>query len=154
MRMMVIILIALGLAGCAFSPESDLRVAEIYKRHASEEAVNGVRYTSVRGWRPVGKEGVLIEFDRQRYYLFTLTRACRSEIQFAQTIAFSPTPVSRIDRFDRIALDNRWCWIEEIREVDFKAVEAELAALNHSLDPQREPGKAEASPVEDHSRGT
>jgi hypothetical protein len=149
-----VFLVLLVLAGCASTPRTDLSVADVYKRHASDETVSGVRYTSVRGWRPVGDEGVLIEFDRQRHYLFLLNGACRSEIQFAPTVAFSSSPVNRVDQFDRIALNSRWCRIQEIREVDFKAVEAEVAALNEALETPRETEESDVIHEDDDSGGT
>ncbi|MEE4296279.1 MAG: DUF6491 family protein [Wenzhouxiangella sp.] len=154
MRILTIFLLLSMLAGCASTPRTDLRLADVYKRHASDETVSGVRYTSVRGWRPVGDEGVLIEFDRQRHYLFLLNGACRSEIQFAPTIVFSSTPVNRVDQFDRIALNGRWCRIQEIREVDFKAVEAEVAALNAALEAPRKTEESDVIHKDDYSGGT
>ena len=154
MRILTALLLVSLLAGCASTSKSDVRLADIYKRHASDEKVSGVRYTSVRGWRPVGDEGVLIEFDRQRHYLFLLNGACRSEIQFAPTIVFSSTPVNRVDQFDRIALNSRWCQIDEIREVDFKAVEADVAALNAVAEDSREVENSDVIHKDDYSGGT
>ncbi len=154
MRVSVAILFISVLAGCVSTPRQDVRVAEVYKRHASDETVRGVRYTSVRSWRPVSDEGVLIEFNGNRHFLFALSGACRSEIRFARKIAISTNAISRLDLFDRIALNNNWCRIQEIREVDFKAAKAEVAALNAAPEAPQDVDNSDASHRDDYSGGT
>jgi len=153
MRIFSVFLLVSVLAGCASTADTDLRVSDIYKRHASDETVNGVRYTAVRSWRPVSDEGVLIEFNGNRHFLFALAGACRSEIQFAPTLVFSSTPVNRLDQFDRIALNGRWCQIQDIRKVDFEAVEADVAALNAALEDPREAGDSDLIHRDNYSGG-
>jgi hypothetical protein len=154
MRILIILILALGLAACASTSPPELRSGEIYQRHASEEPVNGVRYSSVRSWRPVGDEGVLIEFNRNRYYLFELIGACRSEIRYVQAIRLLTSSTYRIDRFDRIALGDRICRIQDIREVDFEAVQADLKALRQEAEPAREDVESDLIHRDDYSGGT
>ena len=154
MRVFLTTIFIFVLAGCASTPGNDVQVAEVYKRHASDETVDSVRYTSVRSWRPVNDEGVLIEFNGKRHFLFALSGACRSDIRFARKIAISSNGVNRLDLFDRIALNSNWCRIQEIREVDFKAVEAEVAALKAAAEAPREVEDSEVIHRDDYSGGT
>ena len=154
MRILMATFLGFMLVGCATTSAPDVRVADVYKRHASDQTLDGVRYTSVRSWRPVSDEGVLIEFNGNRHFLFELAGACRSEIQFAPTIVFSSTAVNRVDLFDRISLNGRWCQIQEIREVDFKAVEAEVAALNAAAEDPRAVEESDVIHRDNYSGGT
>ncbi|MFP4209023.1 MAG: DUF6491 family protein [Wenzhouxiangella sp.] len=154
MRSVTVLMFALALVACASTSPPELRTGEIYQRHASEEPVNGVRYSSVRSWRPVGDEGVLIEFNRNRHYLFELVGACRSEIRYAQSIRLLTSSAHRVDRFDRIALGDRVCRIQAIREVDFDAVEADLKALRQEAEPPRAGVESDRIHRDDYSGGT
>ena len=60
MRILMATFLGFMLVGCATTSAPDVRVADVYKRHASDQTLDGVRYTSVRSWRPVSDEGVLI----------------------------------------------------------------------------------------------
>lgn len=154
MRIAISMILASLLAACASVPEPQFSHSEVYLRHASEETVSGVRYTSVRGWRPVSDEGVLIEFNGQRHFLFSLLGACRSQVNYAESISFMRSAVNRIDQLDRIYLGRRACLIEEIREVDFDAVQAELQALEMGVEPPREASDSDVIHRDDYSGGT
>jgi hypothetical protein len=147
-------LFILGLTACASTSPPEVRSGEVYQRHASEEPVDGVRYSSVRSWRPIGDEGVLIEFNRNRYYLFELIGACRSEIRYVQSIRLLTSSAHRIDRFDRVALGDRVCRIQDIREVDFEAVQADLKALREEAEPARVGVESDLIHRDDYSGGT
>ncbi len=138
MRNVLIFLIAFVLVGCAGSATREGRSGEIYLRHASEESTSSVLYGSIRGWRPAGDDAVLIEFNRNRYYLFELGAPCSTEIQFARSIALVTSTRQRVDQFDRIRVGDRTCRILAIREVDFEAARAELDALRAQPAPARE----------------
>ncbi|MEE4296731.1 MAG: DUF6491 family protein [Wenzhouxiangella sp.] len=132
MKILALPVLLLLLVGCAVSPrpEPNVRAAEIYKRHASEESVRTVRFSTIQSWRPVSDEGVLIEFNGNKHYLLSLTGACRRLIPSAASMVLSPNTVTVLDQLDWINVGGRWCRIEDIREVDFDAVQEEVDAIN------------------------
>ena len=145
MRIVLFLLLISVLAGCAGSGPREVRSGEIYLRHAAEEETRSVMYSSIRGWRPAGDDAVLIEFNRNRYYLFELSPPCSTEIRFARSIALLTSTSVRIDRFDRIRVGERTCRIENIREVDFEAARAEIEALREQPAPARNAVEVETS---------
>ena len=145
MRIVLFLLMLSILAGCAGTGPREVRSGEIYLRHAAEEQTSSVMYSSIRGWRPAGDDAVLIEFNRNRYYLFELAPPCSTEIRFAQSIALLTSTSQRVDRFDRIRVGDRTCRIERIREVDFEAARAEIEALGEQPEPASNPVEVETS---------
>lgn len=154
MRTLLCLIVVAGLSACATSTPPEVRSGEIYQRHAGEEPVNGVRYASIRSWRPAGDRSVLIEFSRNQHYLFELSPACQSEIRFVQSLRLLTAIPRRVDRFDRIQVGDSVCRIEEIREVDFEAVQADLKALRQEAEPAREDVDSDRIHQDDYSGGT
>ena len=141
-------------AACASPVARELRAGEIYQRHAAAEETLSVPFGSVRGWRRAGDDALLIEFNRQRYYLFQLEPRCALEIPFANSIALLSGTAQRIDRFDRIRVGTEDCRIMRIRAVDFAAVQAEIATLRQSLEPALESVETAVTPADDQDGGT
>lgn len=154
MRILIVMLLSLGLAACATTTPPEIRSGEIYLRHASEEPIDGVRFSTIRTWRPVGDDSVLIEFNRNRHYLFELSPACQSEIRFTQSIRLLTSLPRRVDRFDRIQVGDSVCRIIEIREIDFEAVQADLRALRQEAEPARDEVDSDLIHRDDYSGGT
>ena len=154
MRNLLILLFSLGLLGCASTTPQGVRTGEICQRHASAEETSSVMYGSIRNWRPVGQDAVLIEFNRNRHYLFELSAPCSTEIPFAQSIRLLTSSSQRVDRFDRIQVGSAVCRITSIREVDFAAVQADLEALRASPGPALETIDTDLIHADDYSGGT
>ncbi|TVS13231.1 MAG: hypothetical protein EA419_02870 [Wenzhouxiangella sp.] len=154
MRALLILVLAGLAAACATTVPTEVRTGEIYQRHASEESVSSVIYGSIRSWRPAGDEAVLIEFSRNRHYLFELDAPCRTEIPFAQSIRLITSTAQRVDRFDRIRVGESTCRILDIREVDFDAVRADLEALRQQPEAGRDSVDTDVIHRDDYSGGT
>ena len=137
MRFVLIVLVVLITAGCAAQVPREVRTGEIYTRHAAEEETRSVMFAFVRSWRRVGDDAVLIEFNRDRHFLFEVEARCRQEIPFARSIALVTSTRSRVDRFDRIRVGSEECRITSIREVDMQAVRADLAELDQRVEDGR-----------------
>ena len=154
MRFMLLVLVSMLVAGCATQVPREVRSGEIYTRHAAEEETTGVMFAFVRSWRRAGDDAVLIEFNRNRHYLFELEPRCSREIPFAQSIALQTSTPRRIDRFDRIRVGSETCRITSIREVDMEAVQADLEALRQTLEPGRSTIETDVIHADDYSGGT
>ncbi len=154
MRFLVVILLSMTLAACAGQVPREVRSGEIYQRHAAEEETSSVMFAFVRSWRRAGDDAVLIEFNRNRHYLFQVEPRCALEIPFANSIALLSTTSQRVDRFDRIRIGSETCRITSIRAVDIDAVEAELAELRQSLEPGRQTIDTDLIHADDYSGGT
>ena len=154
MRLFLIVAFSLVLGACASQPPREVRTGEIYIRHAAEAETTSVMYSFVRSWRRAGDDSVLIEFNGRRHYLFQLEPRCATEIPFANAIALMTSSSRRVDRFDRIRVDTQTCRITSIREVDFQAVQAELAALRQPADPALETIEVDLIHADDYSGGT
>ena len=154
MRLALVFIVLMVTAGCAGQIPREVRSGEIYARHAAEEPVTGVMFAFVRSWRRAGDDAVLIEFNRNRHYLFKLEPRCSLEVPFAQSIALLTSTPRRIDRFDRIRVGSETCRITSIREVDFEAVRADLEALRQPVDPARETIETDLIHADDYSAGT
>ena len=154
MRRVAVLLMSMALAACATQVPREVRTGEIYQRHAAEEETSSVMFAFVRSWRRAGDEAVLIEFNRGRHYLFQVEPRCALEIPFANSIALLTTTSQRVDRFDRIRIGSETCRITSIREVDFEAVEADLAALRQSADPARQTIETDVIHADNYSGGT
>ncbi len=154
MRGLFVVALAVLAAACATTVPTEVRTGEIYQRHAGEESVSSVIYGSIRSWRPAGDNAVLIEFSRNRHYLFELDAPCRSEVRFAQAIRLITSTRQRVDRFDRIQVGERTCRILDIREVDFDAVRADLERLRQQPEAARDSVDIDLIHQDDYSGGT
>ena len=150
---LILLLIAL-LTGCAGSVPREVRSGEIYQRHAAQEETTSVMFSFVRSWRRAGNEAILIEFNRNRHYLFQLEPRCTLEIPFANAIALQTATSQRVDRFDRIRVGTESCRITSIRAVDFDAVRAELKELQQALEPPRSTIETDVIYADPFSGGT
>ena len=154
MRLALVFAVLIVTAGCAAQVPREVRTGEIYTRHAAEEETTGVTFAFVRSWRRAGDDALLIEFNRNRHYLFEVEPRCTWEIPVAQSIALLTSTPRRVDRFDRIRVGSETCRITSIREVDFEAVRADLEALRQPVDPARETIETDLIHADDYSAGT
>jgi hypothetical protein len=154
MRLLSVLIFSFALVACASQSPRQQQRGDIYLRHAAQEETTSVLYSSVRSWRRAGDGAVLIEFNRNRHYLFQLEPRCSLEIPFARSIALLSTSSQRVDRFDRVRVGSETCRIVSIREVDFEAVQADLAALRQAPEPALETIETDVIHADDYSGGT
>lgn len=154
MRIVFVMFLSIALAACASPVPREVRSGEIYQRHAAAEESTGVMFSFVRSWRRAGNEAVLIEFNRNRHYLFQVEPRCGLEIPFANSIGLLTSTPRRVDRFDRIRIGSETCRITSIRAVDFEAVQADLAALQQEPDTPRTTIETDLIHADDYSGGT
>lgn len=128
-RFWVVVTIAALIAGCAArGPVVDQ--TDVYMKHAGEP-VPRVRYSSIRNWRPVGREMIMMDFGARGQYLFELSQECHSSIQNTLTVQLDTYQSRVIDITDRIIIDEvHRCRIINMRPVDMRAVRDELAGLD------------------------
>lgn len=151
MRFLLVLFLSIGLAACASQVPREVRSGEIYQRHAAAEESTGVMFAFVRSWRRAGDDAVLIEFNRNRHYLFGIESRCSTELPFATSIGLLTSTPRRVDRFDRIRVGSETCRITGIRAVDFEAVQADLAALNQAAEEARSSIETDVIHADDYS---
>lgn len=154
MRWMILGVVGLALAACAGQAPREVRTGEIYQRHAAQEETSSVLFGFVRSWRRAGDDSLLIEFNRNRHYLFELEPRCALEIPFANSIALLSSTSQRIDRFDRIRVGDETCRIISIREVDMDAVRADLERLRQGMEPALDTVETDVIHADNYSGGT
>lgn len=125
MKFILTIVLASSLMACAGQQERAERPGEVFARHAGD-SVSQVRYSSVRGWQPVGDEAVLIDFGARGHYLFELGVNCHYEIRSAASMQLITSMRSTVNTFDHIRIGSERCNIVRIRPVDYEAARAEM----------------------------
>lgn len=121
--------------------------SEIYMKHASDP-VPRVRYERIRGWQPVGREMVMMDFGARGQYLFELSRECHSRLHTTLTLHLDNYQPRVIDITDRIIIDEvHRCRIMNMWPVDLRAVRDELATRDEGV---IERGVETAHPDDDH----
>ena len=139
-RLWMIVIMAGLLAGCAArGPVVDH--SDDYMRHAGNP-VTQVRYSSIRNWRAVGSEMIMMDFGARGQYLFELSPECHSRFNTGLKIGVDSYRSNVIDTSDRIIIDEvHRCRIMSIRSVDMSAVREDLAGRG---------AESEDSPVQNH----
>jgi hypothetical protein len=124
-RLFLALMLALLITACAAPGERPERPGDVYLRHAGP-SVDQVRYTSVRGWQPVGDEAILIDFGVRGHYLFELSPNCHMEIRSAASMSLQTTMRGSVNTFDHVMIGPERCNIVRIRPVDYEAARAEM----------------------------
>lgn len=142
-RMLGALLVVVLVVACA-NDRRELIEAEqaLFERHAGEP-VSRVNYAHIRGWRPAGDNGVLVEFNGRRYFLLDVGPPCQRDLRFAQTLSLRTTTPRALTTFDDIRSEFGWCRIERIRPFDFQAYrqdrESEDAGFREGVNVEADP---------------
>jgi hypothetical protein len=124
-RLFWLSMLVLLLSACAGPGPREEGPGEVYLRHAGM-TVDQVRYSSVRGWQPVGDEAVLVDFGVRGHYLFELSPNCHFEVRSAPSLRFETSLRGVVNNFDHVFVGSERCNIVRIRQVDYAAARAEL----------------------------
>ncbi len=136
LRASLLLGLSLLIGACASNPQRQERLFDIYDRHAGPETTQ-VRYSNLRGWRPIDNDALALDVGGNRHYLVEVTSECSWALRNAVRIGVRSEVRNTLTRFDRIIVDREVCRITRIRPYDLAAVEAELAARRRQLDSQR-----------------
>ncbi|TVQ38524.1 MAG: hypothetical protein EA370_05700 [Wenzhouxiangella sp.] len=143
-QLIMMSILAIGVVACASDRrEQPQAEAELFERHAGEDLTR-VSYASIRGWRPVGDDAVLVELNGRRYFLLTIGPPCQRDLRFSQSLRLRTTTPRALTTFDQVGSELGWCRIERIRAFDYTAYREELRGGDSGL---REQVLVEEDPV-------
>lgn len=124
------LLAAAALAGCASNPISDSDRLALYQTHAGKP-VNQIFYNSPRGWDRVDGQHLMIDMGPRKQYLLTLTGPCLDWNNGSPFIGLDAKFGTTLSTFDEVKVPGApmSCRITEIRPVDLKQIRAGEDAL-------------------------
>jgi hypothetical protein len=128
-RSALAVVAALLLSACAGIPKrtSDQEDLERYRQYAGEP-INSISYLGrYDGWRPLGRDNLVIWTGINDAYLLTIAGPC-NDLPFVNRIAIKNRGAT-LDRGDSVIVGrNQRCWITEIRPVDYRKMKEDARA--------------------------
>ena len=85
----------------------------------AEDAVDDVRFVRLIEWRPVGRDHVVLRFDRNRYFLIEPMNPCFADLREADGLRLVQSVPNRLNINDRLLIDGRECRIVSMRPFYF-----------------------------------
>ncbi|MEJ1965175.1 MAG: DUF6491 family protein [Gammaproteobacteria bacterium] len=100
-----------------------------YQKYSGEPISEITSYTHDNGWTPVDNEHVVVHVNVNQSYLFTLAPPC-NDLQFANVFIGIKTRFPHVvsSGFDSVRAGRYTCRILEIRPMNYKKMQADLAA--------------------------
>jgi hypothetical protein len=126
MKPFAALIAAAALAACATGePPEDPFAAD---HDAPQASIAFADFGSIRSFRPLGDDAVLLEGSHRRWYRATFFGSC-PDLPFTESIGVDPDAGGRVDRFSAIMVRGRRCAFRTLVEVpDPDAAAAEAAA--------------------------
>jgi hypothetical protein len=125
----VLIAMLMLLAGCSGIPkrEDDRETLQRFMQYADLPVDRFTKLGGITGWRPLGRDHLVVWTNINDAYLLTVSRPC-DDLRFANTIGVTSTG-SSITTFDKVLAGNDRCPIVEIRPVDYKRMKQDMREL-------------------------
>jgi hypothetical protein len=136
MRRSPLLLLAIlaALTACTGMPRmNEQEERDLYMEYAGEPVDSFSMFGRVDGWRPLGRDKLVVWTGLNDAYLLTVQPSCLG-LEFAQRIAITSSAGSRVQsgfddvRFRSNGRSRERCRITEIRPVNYKQMREDLRA--------------------------
>ncbi|NWG53813.1 MAG: hypothetical protein HXY28_08855 [Hydrogenophilaceae bacterium] len=133
MKSIAALMLAAALAACATAePREDPFAAD---QEAPQASIAFADFGSIRSFRPLGDDAVLLEGAHGRWYRATFFGSC-PDLPFTESVAMDSDAAGRVDRFSAIIVRGRRCAFRTLVEVPDPDAAAEEAAPAEAEEPR------------------
>lgn len=124
-----VLLAAALVAACSGIPrrESDQEALARYMDYAGAPVDRFSVLGRVDGWRPLGRNKLIVWTGVNEAYLLTVAEPC-FDLEFAHSVSLTSTGSSVSRGFDSVKVGRDRCMITEIRPIDYQQMKADQRA--------------------------
>ncbi|MDX1626660.1 MAG: DUF6491 family protein [Wenzhouxiangellaceae bacterium] len=110
---------SLAVAACASTPR-EATDPPPFLDYAGED-IDRIRFAYLSDWQALGRDHVVLSFDRNRHVLVELMEPCISDARHARAVALDQAIANTFRRLDGLRIGGRVCRIETMRRFDAEA---------------------------------